>query len=76
MHIANRCAPRKIANGAENLILQSLQLGRYQYFKKLCSIHIQGEEWIELYRQAGNVTVPNSVLLIIKKIYIIGFSSR
>jgi hypothetical protein len=24
MHIANRCAPRKIANGAENLILQTL----------------------------------------------------
>jgi hypothetical protein len=25
MHIANRCVPRKIANGTENLILQSLQ---------------------------------------------------
>jgi hypothetical protein len=25
MHISNQCAPRKIANGAENLTLQSLQ---------------------------------------------------
>jgi hypothetical protein len=25
MHIADRCAPRKIADGAENLILQALQ---------------------------------------------------
>jgi hypothetical protein len=25
MHIANRCAPQNIADGAENLVLQALQ---------------------------------------------------
>jgi hypothetical protein len=51
MHTANRCAPRKIASGAENLILQSaISMGdilpqipkqvkcyRYCYIKKCCS---------------------------------------
>jgi hypothetical protein len=31
MHIVNRCVPQKIANGAENLILQSLNWTKWIY---------------------------------------------
>jgi hypothetical protein len=35
MHIANRCALRKIANGAENFILQSLQFQKVTFCRKV-----------------------------------------
>jgi hypothetical protein len=34
MHITDRCAPRKIAGGAENLILQPLQFQYVEFCRK------------------------------------------
>jgi hypothetical protein len=34
MHIANRCAPWKIANGAENPVLQALQFQQMGFCRK------------------------------------------
>jgi hypothetical protein len=41
MHIANRCAPRKITNGAANLILQSLQFQLVTFCRKFPDVRVR-----------------------------------
>jgi hypothetical protein len=41
MHTANQCTPTKIANGAENLILQALKLQHLQFLDYVTTTSLQ-----------------------------------